>query len=76
MSKEIRKAIHDVISEKELLNGISDDQDFFDQGASSLTVVDMQIKVEAIVGKAAETAKLLLNPTVDGWVSVYSDTNA
>jgi len=76
MSIEIRKAIRDVMSDKELLSNISDDQDFFEHGASSLTVVDMQIKIEALVGLAAETSKLLMNPTVDGWVSVYSAENS
>ena len=69
----IRNIITDVIKEKEALQSISDEQDFFEQGASSLTVVDLQLRIEELLGKTVDTAKLLLEPNINGWVAAYSN---
>jgi acyl carrier protein len=68
----VRKLIMDFLSEKPVLKDISPDQDFFDVGASSLTIVDLQIQLEEKLKKEVPTATLMSNPTVDGWVSAYA----
>jgi len=75
-TKEIQNIITSIFDEKPILKGISPDQDFFDRGASSLTIVDLQIQVESALGKQADTSKLMNFPTINGWVSVYSEQSA
>ncbi|MEM9523102.1 MAG: acyl carrier protein [Pseudomonadota bacterium] len=52
--------------------GLGEKDDFFDSGISSLTVVNMQMEIENILNKKVETKELMKNPSIDGWVSVYS----
>lgn len=68
---EIKKRIESVFSKQPLLKGLGEDEDFFDSGASSLTIVDMQLKVEKLLGKSVETSVLMAKPTINGWVSTY-----
>lgn len=68
---EIRKTITSIFNEKPILKGISITQDFFDLGASSLTIVDLQIQIEKVLGLVVQTSKLMTTPTLDGWVSAY-----
>ncbi|WP_340679280.1 acyl carrier protein [Paraglaciecola sp.] len=68
---EIKTTIEKFFKEKPVLEGISQDQDFFESGASSLTIVDMQIQIEKAIGVAVETHKLMANPTIKGWVELY-----
>jgi acyl carrier protein len=70
---EIRITITKFFNEKPMLQGIAVDQDFFELGASSLTVVDLQIQIEEALKKEVDTSKLMANPTLDGWVSAYSE---
>lgn len=50
---------------------VGDDDDFFDLGASSLSVVELQVKIEADLGVTVPTAKLMLTPTLAGWAELY-----
>lgn len=43
----------------------------FDLGASSLSVVELQVKIEADLGVTVPTAKLMLTPTLAGWAELY-----
>lgn len=45
--------------------------DFFELGASSLTIVDLQIQLERRLGCAVPTQLLMRAPSIDGWVSAY-----
>ena len=69
---EIRNTITAMIKEKPILADIDTDTDFFDVGASSLTIVDLQIQIEKALGKEVDTAKLMSTPTIDGWVAAYN----
>ena len=77
MSPEnIREVILEVVREKDVLASISEEQDFFDRGASSLTVVDMQLQIEEAIGRTVPTSTLMLQPTINGWIIAYSDAPA
>ncbi|WP_444997361.1 acyl carrier protein [Aliikangiella sp. IMCC44359] len=71
----IREKIMNVLEQKPILKDIGSDQDFFDVGASSLTIVDMQMQLEEMLNLSVPTSKLMSNPTVDGWVSTYADAS-
>jgi acyl carrier protein len=51
---------------------ITADDDFFDLGASSLTIVDLQLQLEAKLGITVPTSALMRSPSVRGWTDVYS----
>ncbi|MBU1620592.1 MAG: acyl carrier protein [Gammaproteobacteria bacterium] len=72
-SNEVRKIIIEIFNSKEILKDIESCQDFFEVGASSLTVVDLQIQIEKALNKEVETSKLMANPTIDSWVNVYAE---
>ncbi|WP_323121954.1 acyl carrier protein [Burkholderia alba] len=47
------------------------DEDFFDRGASSLTIVELQIQIEQKVQLQVPTSKLMAAPSIDGWTGLY-----
>lgn len=69
---KVRQIITDLFKQKEILSNIRGDQDFFDVGASSLTIVDLQLQVEGALRRTIATSELMANPTIDGWVQLYS----
>ncbi|MEM9103884.1 MAG: acyl carrier protein [Pseudomonadota bacterium] len=71
----IENIITSLIREKDALKDISPDQDFFDFGASSLTIVDLQLQLEQATGLKVPTGQLMINPTINGWLQLYSKTN-
>ena len=72
----VRHTITELFSSKPILQDITGDQDFFDVGASSLTIVDLQIQIEEALKVAVPTSELMGNPTLDGWVAIYSHAYA
>jgi acyl carrier protein len=68
----IRTTILELAKTKEVLVGIAPNEDFFEQGASSLTIVDLQIQIEEKLNKKVPTASLMANPTLDGWVAAFT----
>jgi acyl carrier protein len=68
----LRERIVGLFDGKSILKGIAADQDFFDVGASSLTIVDLQLQVEELLGVSIPTSTLMSNPTIDAWVQLYS----
>ncbi|MDP5142186.1 acyl carrier protein [Rheinheimera baltica] len=68
---EIKTIILNAFKSKSILGNIAPDQDFFDVGASSLTVVDLQIQIEEQLQRSVPTSKLMANPTINGWVEHY-----
>lgn len=73
-SDEIRKVIVSVLDTKPILKGVSPEADFFDLGASSLTVVDLQLQVEEVLSTEVDTALLMATPTLNGWVKIYIES--
>lgn len=73
MSKEsIRKLITELFNQKQMLRDIAVDQDFFEVGASSLSIVDLQIQIEQALNVSVPTAELMRDPTLGGWVAAYA----
>jgi len=69
---DIRSSVLEVFMAKPIFEGTQPDQDFFDLGVSSLTVVDLQIQLEKLLGCSVETSELMANPTINGWVELYT----
>jgi acyl carrier protein len=67
------ETIRTIFNGKPILKDIDNDQDFFDIGASSLTVVDMQMQIEKNLGFSVPTSTLMKNPTINGWANAYSE---
>lgn len=72
-SVQVRESIQHLLSGFLNNRPVGDDDDFFDMGASSLSIVQLQIKVEKAVGATVPTAKLMAAPTLAGWISLYND---
>ena len=52
---------------------VGDHQDFFDLGATSITVIDVQYTIEEQTGLNISASALFERPTVDGWAQIISD---
>lgn len=74
-SADVRNTIIKLFGEKPILCNIEPDQDFFDVGASSLTIVDLQIQIEDVLKRSVPTAHLMGNPTLNSWVAAYTQAN-
>ena len=72
-STEISEIIISLFKQKEIMKDISVDDDFFDLGVSSLTVVELQIVIEKVLGKSVSTSLLMGAPTISEWISVYTE---
>lgn len=76
LSKDLQSIVLGVIKSKPILQNLLGDQDFFDAGTSSLTLIDMQIQIEEQLKVNVPTARLIANPTTNGWISAYSEAKA
>lgn len=72
----IRKLITELFSQRPILKDIAADRDFFEVGASSLTILDLQIQIEQALNASLPTAELMRRPTLDGWVAAYAQAEA
>lgn len=71
--QELHTYIKEVFRSKPIMESIGDGDDFFDCGASSLTVVDLQLDIEEKLGITVPTSKLMKEPSINGWVAAYSE---
>lgn len=71
--QEIQNKILSLFREKELMKDLQVDEDFFDLGVSSLTVVELQITVEKALKVEVQTSVLMRSPTVAEWSAVYAE---
>lgn len=71
--KEIQTVVTSFLHK--LLNdqNIGENDDFFDFGISSLSVVELQLKIEEALEVKIPTSKLMANPTLSGWTALYQD---
>lgn len=73
MNKEmIGSKVLGLFREKEIMKELTEEDDFFDLGVSSLTVVELQIVIEKELNLAVATSELMASPTVKEWVEVYT----
>lgn len=69
---ELKKVILDVFMEKENFKGIGLDDDYFDLGISSLTVVHLQVEIEAELKVVIPTGQLMRFSTINQWIQAYA----
>lgn len=69
----IKDQIMDVIKDKPILKDIALDDDIFDLGVSSLTIVDVQLQIEQKLGIEVPTATLMALNTIEGWIDCYQE---
>lgn len=70
--ENIKQSILSKFREKEIMKDLTEDEDFFDLGVSSLTIVELQIVIEKELKLAVATSTLMGSPTVKEWVDVYT----
>lgn len=73
---DVRTIVLGVIQSKPSLQDLLGDQDFFEAGVSSLTVIDMQLQIEEKLGVTVPTSHLMANPMMDGWVAAYIEAKS
>lgn len=54
-------------------DGLRDDDDIFDAGATSLTVVSIQLRLEERLRRQAPTHRLMASPSIHGFATIYSN---
>ncbi|MBL8300781.1 MAG: acyl carrier protein [Rhodanobacteraceae bacterium] len=70
--QQIQNLIVSLFKEKESFKDIGLDEDYFDLGVSSLTIVGLQIQVEEQLGVNLSTRDLMLLSTINQWVQAYT----
>ncbi len=71
-NERIATAIREVCRRDELLADMPEDADFFDNGVSSLAVIQMQIRIEEALHVTVPTSDLMGQPTINDWISLYT----
>jgi acyl carrier protein len=71
-NEQIAATIRQVCRREELLAGMPEDKDFFDNGVSSLAVIQMQIRIEEALNVTVPTSDLMEQPTINDWISLYT----
>jgi D-alanine--poly(phosphoribitol) ligase subunit 2 len=69
---EIEKIVRDLCVETLGFDDLQDEEEFFDRGANSLTVVEMQIKLEKQLQIQVPTSSLMAAPSIQGWIDTYA----
>lgn len=73
---DITETIHNTCRSVLGIPDLQSDEDFFERGVSSLTIVELQIQIEQLVQRQVPTSKLMAAPTVQGWSQVYREAAA
>ncbi len=68
---KIGETIFRLFTEKEALKNLAEDEDFFERGVSSLTIVELQISIEEALKFQAPTHELMRSSTIREWISIY-----
>lgn len=71
-NEQIAATINEICRREELLADMPEDADFFDHGASSLAVIQMQIRIEEALNVTVPTGDLMEQPTINAWISLYT----
>lgn len=70
--QQIRDTIVTLFKARSTLQHIGLDDDYFDQGVSSLTIIGLQIDVEKELGVNIETRELMSFVTINQWIDAYA----
>jgi acyl carrier protein len=71
-SEQIAATIREIVRQEELLFGMPESGDFFDNGVSSLAVIQMQIRIEEELKVTVPTSDLMEHPTISDWIGLYA----
>lgn len=71
-TQKIKNTIISLFKEKENFKEVGLDDDYFDLGVSSLTIVELQIKVEEVLGFTIETRELMRFSSINEWINAYT----
>jgi D-alanine--poly(phosphoribitol) ligase subunit 2 len=72
--EQIAATIREACRHEGLLADVPEDEDFFDHGASSLAVIQMQIRIEEALNVGVPTSDLMAQPTIVEWIDLYTRT--
>lgn len=73
---DIRDLIVSLFKESEIFTSIGLDDEYYNMGVSSLTIIGLQIRVEEKLGVAMETRDLMVFSTINDWIKAYTDKAA
>jgi D-alanine--poly(phosphoribitol) ligase subunit 2 len=70
---EMTELIADLCRRTLDIAALGDDDDFFDHGANSLTIVELQIRIEKELDLKVPTSQLMLDSSIAGWIGAYQN---
>ena len=73
---DIAQTVRTLCVERLGFDDLRDDEEFFDRGANSLTVVEMQIQLEKKLLIQVPTSALMAAPSIEGWIGIYTQAAA
>lgn len=73
---DIEQIVKSLCRETLGIDDLQDDEEFFDRGANSLTVVEMQIQLEKKLQVQVPTSSLMATPSIRGWIDTYAQATA
>ena len=71
MQEKIPETIIRLFRQKEQMKDMGLEDDFFELGVSSLTVIELQIGVERELGITVPTSELMRLHSIAGWIDTY-----
>lgn len=69
---EVITAVRELVKGALKNPALQDDDDLFDAGATSLTVVDLQLRLEERLNRYAPTHLLMASPSMQAWAMIYA----
>jgi acyl carrier protein len=71
--EQVSAIIAAVFRAKNILPTIGLDEEYFESGISSLTIIGLQIDVERALGVTIETRELMGFSTINQWIDAYTN---
>lgn len=68
----IRECIIRLFRQKRQMQSVGEDDNYFELGVSSLSVIELQIGVEQALGVSVPTSDLMRLQTMRQWIEAYS----
>jgi acyl carrier protein len=73
MQHEIKDLIVSLFQTKNALRHIGMEDNYFDLGVSSLTIIGLQLEVEEKLGVTLDTRELMSFANISQWIDAYAD---
>ena len=71
--EEVREKIVAEFRQKQSMAKVGMDENYFEAGVSSLTIIELQMKVEETLGLSMPTSDLMRLSTMSEWVDAYAE---